>query len=132
MGTRANRCMFQIESEDFLSDHKAAVLPLSKRKRVTLCHFQIPIHKGSVEPLMLLGQKNPGWHGVNGMCDIEFWEPGFPDPDDIPHSINAIQAIRDLVMKVSNVKESHIYCSSERFSWIDVLTNWTLLGCVFS
>lgn len=50
---------------------------------------------------MLLGQKNPGWHGENGFCGLDFWESTFPNPEDIPHPINAIQAIRDLVMKVS-------------------------------
>lgn len=126
MGTRANWRMFQVKSEDCRSDVGGNTIEQTKTWDIILYKFQIPIHKGSVEPLMLLGQKNPGWHGANGMCDVEFWEPGFPDPDDIPHPVNAIQAIRDLVMKVSYVKESHIYCSSEIFSWISVLTYWIL------
>lgn len=67
---------------------------------IFLC-FQITIHQGAVEPLLYLDKNRPSFHGTNGMCDIDFWDPSFPDLSEIIHPINAVQMIRDLVMKVS-------------------------------
>lgn len=62
---------------------------------------QVPIHQGAVEPLLNIDKKRTTFHGVNGMGDVQFWDPSFPKLSEIIHPINAIQIIRDLVMKVS-------------------------------
>lgn len=48
----------------------------------------------------MTGLKRPTFHGENGMCGIDVWDPSFPDLSDIIHPTNAVQMIRDLVMKV--------------------------------
>lgn len=36
------------------------------------------------------------------MGDVEFWNPSYPDWNDIIHPVNAVQIIHDLVMQVSH------------------------------
>lgn len=81
---------------------------LNKMKKFeikTIFLQQIPIYKGAIDALIpgALFPDFPKFHGENGMGDVCVWDPEIY-PNDISELIqpeNAVQAIYDLVLKVS-------------------------------
>lgn len=57
-------------------------------------------------PILLAELERLAFHGDNGMCDIDVWEPNFPDVSEIIHPTNAVQMIRDLIMQVKMLQNS--------------------------
>lgn len=64
--------------------------------------FQIPIYKGAKSAL-ISQSLNTFVHGVNGMGDIDFWRHDiYPtNENELIKPENAVQIIRDLIIKVS-------------------------------
>lgn len=81
--------------------------------------FQIPIHAGSVEPLVFIDKYRPTFHGENGMGDVKFWHTGFPSLQEITHPVKACQIIRAFILKVSYMQ---IYASTvfRLFSFLEL------------
>lgn len=81
-------------------------------------YLQIPIYKGSSEPIIPTNLKNVHYYGKNGFGDIDFWKPNYPSNVSsivVPEK-NAVEIIRDLVMKVFVFRDSVHFKTLQYFS----------------
>ena len=74
-----------------------------RKKFRTFFLLQIPLYKGATEALIPGVTRVGTFHGANGFCDVEFWDPNVY-PDDVNTLVqrqHAVEIIRDLVLEVS-------------------------------
>lgn len=58
------------------------------------------IYKGASEGIVPINPYNNFFWGKKGFSDVEFWKPHYPSIDSIIQKENAVEIIRELVMKV--------------------------------